>query len=131
MAKYRIVAIERFLVRTSYFVDADDVVDAKRKIHEGKVPFKIEHVLELNDMPDPNSGTSIVEWHSAEIVVNDQFKVEGFKNLDDFVGRRAELAESATPFDDYGDDKDPETWIDRSSTDERERRSSNSQFSRE
>jgi hypothetical protein len=85
MPKYRIEAIERFLVRTSYVVVADNDAGAKRKIEEGKMPFKLEQILAPSDMPDPTSGTSIVEWHSIEIVANEQFKVEGFSTIDQFI----------------------------------------------
>jgi len=48
MPSYRIEALEKFLVRTIYYVDAVNEQEAVRKCEAGDVPYE-EHVIEEGD----------------------------------------------------------------------------------
>jgi hypothetical protein len=48
MPKYRVEALEKFLVRTVYHVDAVNKLEAVRKCRNGDVPYE-EHEIEEGD----------------------------------------------------------------------------------
>ena len=48
MPRYRVDALEKFLVRTTYFVEATDERDAERLCREGKVAYE-SHQIEGGD----------------------------------------------------------------------------------
>jgi hypothetical protein len=49
MPRYRLEALERFLVRTTYFVDADSPQEAEQRCRDGKVPYESHQIAEGND----------------------------------------------------------------------------------
>ena len=49
MPRYCVEALEKFLVRTTYFVDADSPEEAEQSCHDGKVPYESHQIAEGED----------------------------------------------------------------------------------
>ena len=49
MPRYRVEALEKFLVRTTYFVEARDAGEAERLCRAGKVPYESHQIAEGDD----------------------------------------------------------------------------------
>ena len=49
MTRYRVEALEKFLVRTTYFVDADNPDKAEQSCRDGKVPYESHRIAEGDD----------------------------------------------------------------------------------
>jgi hypothetical protein len=49
MPRYRVDALEKFLVRTTYFVDANSPVEAEHSCRDGKVPYESHQIEGGND----------------------------------------------------------------------------------
>jgi hypothetical protein len=107
MPLFRIKAIERFLVRVSYELDAPTEEAAKGKIRAGEVPYQLKEVL------DQTARGEFVEWGNTEIVTVDQpddqpYSIVGFTNVDDFIANFAKN-EQTDESSDCGDED--EDWI--------------------
>jgi hypothetical protein len=47
--RYRVEALEKFLVRTTYFVDADSPEEAEQSCRDGKVSYESHQIAEGDD----------------------------------------------------------------------------------
>ena len=49
MRRYRVEALEKFLVQTTYFVDAQSPEEAEQSCRNGKVPYESHQIAEGDD----------------------------------------------------------------------------------